>query len=249
MKVLRFLFGATLLGLFLVFVYLLMSIGSTSGSEIVDPVPGPDPEEVVETGVTAETRRLTKKENVRYLAASTTKVEETRRPPLKELSATRERYNASDMLELIKEHLDEYYTAEDIYLACCMLQTEDWVAHSQTVWSAHIWVLVNRLNQSGFEQSDSLTGLITARNQFWVDDYSEIDPEIDWIVRDVLSRSVLEGMGYPEGDVGRTLPPEYRFFNKATNSDIYNAFYARCTSDGWGEPYDPFSAPFNPYEN
>ena len=227
----RLLSGVVVLGLFLACLHLLTG-GSTMETDF-DPAPGPCIE-AAEPGVREPgVRFLIKRENVRCPTISTTEVKR----------------GASEMLEFIKEHLDEYYTAEDIYLACCMLQTEDWVAHSQTVWSAHIWTLVNRLNQPGFEQNDSLKGLLTAKDQFWVNDYSEIDPEIDWVVRDVLSRSVLEDMGYPEEDVGRTLPTEYRFFNKATNSDIYNAFYARCDSDGWGEPYDPFDAPFNPYEN
>jgi len=248
MKVLRFVYGATLLGLFLAFVYLLMGIGDINEPEMdIDPVPGPDIEETVETeALEAERRLVVKKKNIaRYLVPTNVEVD----LPQEELVTMGTGYNAPEMLELIKEHLGEYYTDEDIRLACCMLQTEDWVAHSQTIWSAHIWVLVDRLNQPGFEQNDSLTGLLTARSQFWVNEYDEIDPEIDWIVRDVLARKILEDLGYPEEDVGRTLPPEYRFFNKTTSSDIYNAFYARCNSDGWGEPYDPFDAPFNPYEN
>lgn len=150
-------------------------------------------------------------------------------------------------LEWVKEHLYLYYTDEEIRQTGQIVQAEDLIADSQTVWSAHVWVILGRVGASGFEQNDSIIGILSARNQFstYTEDSlsKEVDPRIDWIVRDVFARKILEDMGAPEEDVGRTMPATHLFFK--ASGGIYNYFYRYC----WGDQYDPFDAPHNPYDN
>lgn len=150
-------------------------------------------------------------------------------------------------LEWVKEHLYLYYTDEEIRQTGQIVQAEDLIADSQTVWSAHVWVILGRVGASGFEQNDSIIGILSARNQFstYTEDSlsKEVDPRIDWIVRDVFARKILEDMGAPEEDVGRTMPATHLFFK--ASGGIYNYFYRYC----WGDQYDPFDAPYNPYDN
>ena len=150
-------------------------------------------------------------------------------------------------LEWVKEHLYLHYTDEEILQTGQIVQAEDLIADSQTVLSAHVWVILGRVGASGFEQNDSIIGILSARNQFstYTEDSlsKEVDPRIDWIVRDVFARKILEDMGAPEEDVGRTMPATHLFFK--ASGGIYNYFYRYC----WGDQYDPFDAPHNPYDN
>lgn len=151
-------------------------------------------------------------------------------------------------LDWVKENLNKWYTDEEIRQTGCIVQAEDIIANSDTIWSAHVWCILDRVGAPGFSGNDSIIGILSAPRQF--DTYTSsnlskaVDPSIDWIVRDVFARKVLENYGAPSEVVGRTLPPEYHYFR--AGGGIYNRFW---TSWAGGAEYDPFSAPHNPYSN
>ena len=150
-------------------------------------------------------------------------------------------------LDWVKAHLLDYYTEEEILTTTLVVQGEDEMAHSKTVWSAHVWVVLGRVGTTGFEQNYSIMGILSARNQF--DAYcasclsAEPNPDIRWVVEDVFARKILEDMGRPPEEVGRTMPATHLFFK--AGGGRYNIFYRYC----WGDSYDPFDAPFNPYDD
>lgn len=150
-------------------------------------------------------------------------------------------------LEWVKNHLDKYYTDEEIRQTAAVVQAEDLMAYSQTIWSAHVWTVLNRVGRPGFAQNDSIIGILSAKNQFstYKPKYleKEINEDVLWIVKDVFARKILEKMGASEEMVGRTLPADYCFF-KASGGK-YNNFYKYC----WREIYNPFKSPYNPYDN
>ncbi len=150
-------------------------------------------------------------------------------------------------LEWIKENLNLYYTDEEIHQTALVVQGEDLMAHSQTVWSAHVWVILGRVGTTGFAQNDSIIGILSAEGQFdaYTDDNlaMEVDPEVEWIVRDVFARKILEDRGASEEVVGRTMPATHLFLK--AGGGLYNVFYRYC----WDDIYDPFDSPYNPYDN
>ena len=150
-------------------------------------------------------------------------------------------------LEWIKEHLYLYYTDDEIRLTTLIVQAEDLVAQSDTIWSAHVWVILGRVGAFGFG-ANSIIEVLSAPGQFstWCTQCLSKEPvtEVEAIVRDVFARKVLEDMGAPEWEVGRTVPATHLFFDNR-NGDLYNEFYRYC----WGDCYDPFQAPYNPYSN
>lgn len=148
-------------------------------------------------------------------------------------------------LNWVKEHLDQYYTDEEIRLTTLIVQAEDLIAHSDTIWSAHVWVILGRVGAPGFD-ANSILEVLSAPGQFstWCTKCLSVEPvpEVEAIVRDVFARKILEDMGEPEWVVGRTVPATHLFFDNR-NGDLYNEFYRYC----WGDVYDPFSSPYNPY--
>ncbi|MBR6505554.1 hypothetical protein IKT18_01785 [Candidatus Saccharibacteria bacterium] len=152
-------------------------------------------------------------------------------------------------LDWIKAHLDRYYTEEEIRQTTQIIMAEDLVAYSDTIWSAHAWVIVGRVGASGFANNDTIIGVLSAKNQFSTYTTANLsvepDPRVEWIVRDVFARKVLEDMGAPEWEVGRTVPKTHLFFDNRDDNPYYNEFYRYC----WGDIYDPFSSPYNPYDN
>ncbi len=152
-------------------------------------------------------------------------------------------------LDWVKNHLLLFYTGEEIRQTTLIVMAEDEVAHSDTVWSAHVWVIVTRVGKSGFENNSSIIGILSARNQFstYNDENlsKEPNPQIELIVRDVFARKILEDYGLPEEIVGRTMPKTHLFFDDRDSNHFYNEFYRYC----WGDIYDPFDSPHNPYDN
>ncbi|MBR3144088.1 hypothetical protein IKF12_02725 [Candidatus Saccharibacteria bacterium] len=150
-------------------------------------------------------------------------------------------------LEWIKENLYLYYTDEEIRLTTLIVQAEDLIAWSDTIWSAHVWVILGRVGAPGFG-ANSIIEVLSKPGQFstWCTKclLAEPNPEVEEIVRDVFARKILEDMGAPEWEVGRTVPATHLFFDNR-NGDLYNEFYRYC----WGDCYDPFQAPYNPYSN
>ena len=151
-------------------------------------------------------------------------------------------------LEYVKEHIYDYYTREEVRQTALIVQAEDLIAQSDTIWSAHVWVILGRVGATGFAGNDSIIGILSAKGQFstyTVANLSkEVDPRVEAIVVDVFARKVLEDLGAPEWEVGRTVPKTHLFFDNR-DGDFYNEFYRGC----WYDRYDPFSAPYNPYSN
>ena len=154
---------------------------------------------------------------------------------------------AKTKLEEIKENLNLYYTDDEILYTTLIVQAEDLVAHSQTIWSAHAWVILGRVGAPGFG-ADSIIEVLSKPGQFstWCTKclVAEPNPEVEEIVRDVFARKILEDLGFSEREVGRTVPATHLFFDNR-DGDLYNEFYRFC----WGDVYNPFSAPYNPYDN
>ena len=152
-------------------------------------------------------------------------------------------------LEWVKEHLLDYYTEEEIRQTTLIVMGEDLVAYSNTVWSAHVWVILGRVGASGFAHNDTIIGVLSAPYQFSTYTESnlskEVDPDVEWVVRDVFARKILEDNGAPEAVVGRTVPKTHLFFDNRDDNPFYNEFYRYC----WGDIYDPFDSPYNPYDN
>lgn len=146
-------------------------------------------------------------------------------------------------LQDVKQHLGTWFSETVVQQLTRMVMSEDLIACSDTIWSAHVWCALNRLDSPDF--ADDLTEILADERQFahaYTDD-DELDPRVERIVRDVLARYVLEKSGMPESIVGRTLSTGYCFFRKG--DEKYNYFYRFC----WDDRYDPFEAPFNPYDD
>lgn len=151
-------------------------------------------------------------------------------------------------LEDVIDHIYDYYTEEEISLATLVTMGEDLVAHSETIWAAHVWSYLNRIGAEGFDHNKDIMDILTS-GQY--DAYTpenmavEQDPTVRATVIDVFARKILEDMGYPPEMVGRVLPKQYTFFRYLyIPGDWYNHFY-----DAWngGNEYNPFDAPYNPY--
>lgn len=147
-------------------------------------------------------------------------------------------------LDDVKAHLNLWFSEEEIRQATLVTMAEDLIAKSQTIWAAHVWCYLNRVDSPRFKNDiisvlaspGQFTGTYTAKNLS-----KPTDPDVEWVVRDVLARHVYEAMGAPPEVVGRVLPRTHCYFKKGDGK--YNYFYEKC----WGGRYDPFSSPFNPY--
>ena len=150
-------------------------------------------------------------------------------------------------LEWIKEHLYLFYTDDEVLYTTLIVQGEDLIAQSETIWSAHVWVILGRVGAPGFG-ANSIIEVLSKPGQFstWCEKCLSAEPDsrVEAVVRDVFARKVLEDMGAPEWEVGRTIPATHLFFDNR-DGDLYNEFYRFC----WGDVYNPFSAPYNPYDN
>ena len=150
-------------------------------------------------------------------------------------------------LEWVKNNINWFYTNEEIRQTSLIVAAEDLMAYSDTIWSAHVWVILGRVGAKGFKQNGSIIGVLSAPGQFTT--YTkknlskEVVPEIEWVVRDVFARKILEEWGASPETVGRTLPATHLFFKGSGGK--YNYFYKTC----WKGRYDPFGAPYNPYGN
>jgi hypothetical protein len=155
--------------------------------------------------------------------------------------------NADEILDFINRHLGLFYTDEEIRQTTLIVQAENGGANSDTIWSAHVWVVLNRVGTKGFAQNDSIIGILSAKRQFYTYKKSNlekaVDPRVEKIVRDVFSRKILEDIGGTPKQVGRTVPSNCYFF-KASGGK-YNAFYLKC----WANRVNPFDSAYNPYNN
>ena len=167
--------------------------------------------------------------------------------PVKDYEWFRNNPDDPEALGWVKANLDQFYTAEEIRQTSLIVEAEDLVAYSYTIWAAHVWVVLNRVGAPGFKQNGSIIGVLSAPGQFTT--YKKknlekaVNSDIEWLVRDVFARKVLEDWGASPETVGRTLPATHKFF-KASGGK-YDYFYEKC----WKGRYDPFSSPFNPYDN
>lgn len=151
-------------------------------------------------------------------------------------------------LEDIVTNIATWYSEEEIDEIARMVAGENGNFESETIWSAHVWVVLNRLGKD-FAGSESITGVLYSGAFDAVTLHPEnmvkpVREDIRAVVVDVLARGIYESMGAPEEKVGRTLPEEFAFFRNEEFRDAHNHFY-----DDWngGREYDPFSAPYNPY--
>ena len=152
-------------------------------------------------------------------------------------------------LEDIVANIATWYSEEEINEIARMVAGENGNFESETILSAHVWAVLNRLGKKGFAGSESITGVLYSGEFDAVTLHPEnmvklVREDIRAVVVDVLARGIYESMGAPEEKVGRTLPEEFAFFRNEGFRDVHNHFY-----DDWneGREYDPFSAPYNPY--
>ena len=153
-------------------------------------------------------------------------------------------------LEDVKTSINLWYTNKEIDELSLMVAGEDGGFHSQTIWAADVWVVLNRIGKKGFSGADSIHNILYSGAFDAVTSHSgnmdkAVRPEIREIVVDVLARKVYEDMGAPEEIVGRVLPEEVCFFRNPDYRYEHNHYYYTWDSDA--KEYDPFTAPFNPY--
>lgn len=154
-------------------------------------------------------------------------------------------------LDDIREHIYQFVTEYEVDQTALMVDGEIGGINSKTLWSATVWSgIVNRLGKPGFSGSDSILGLLysgafTAVTVHTWKMERPVRPEIKDVVIDVYARMIYESMGAPPELVGRTVPENYCYFRNEGYRDVVNHFY-----DDWqgGNEYDPFSAPYNPYD-
>lgn len=148
-------------------------------------------------------------------------------------------------LDDIRSNIGTWFSNEEIRLVTLIVMAEDMIAYSDTIWAAHVWCILNRLDSGSFP--NTIGTILAQKGQF--DTYlpenlaKTPSPEVERIVRDVFARYVYEKIGAPEELVGRVLPSDWCFFRGEGSK--YNHFYRYC----WGDRYDPFDSPFNPYDN
>ena len=155
--------------------------------------------------------------------------------------------NGDAILCFINKHLSLFYTDEEIRQTTLVVQAENGRANSDTILSAHAWVVLNRVGTKGFANNESIIGILSAKNQFYTYRKSNlskaVDTKIETVVKDVFSRRILEKIGGTPKQVGRTVPSNCYFF-KASGGK-YNAFYLKC----WYDRISPFDSLYNPYDN
>lgn len=151
-------------------------------------------------------------------------------------------------LDYIRDHLYFWYPEQDILESTLIIQAEDLIAFSDTIWAAHAWLIVDRVGCRGFVNNQSIHAVLSDTTQFptWTAENLAAEPyePIERIVRDVFARKIFEEMGAPPELVGRVLPSNIHFFNTDGISK-YNRFYEYT----WGGEYNPFDSPYNPYDN
>lgn len=85
---------------------------------------------------------------------------------------------------------------------------QEWGNASDDKCAAVAWVILNRVDYDGY--GDTITEVITAKNQFaWFEDTPILERH-QTLARDVVTRWIIEKHGYE--NVGRTLPKKYLFF-------------------------------------
>ena len=103
--------------------------------------------------------------------------------------------------------------------------------------AAVAWVALNRVDAGGF--GEDLYEVLTSPNQFAYDPDAPVTDDLLELAWDVLYRWWAEKDG--ETDVGRTIPPEYLYFDGDGKEN-----YFRIEYQGTGEVWD-WSLP-DPYK-
>lgn len=94
--------------------------------------------------------------------------------------------------------------------------------------AAVAWVALNRVDAGGF--GDDLYQVLTRPNQFAYDPGAPVTDELYELAWDVLHRWWAEKEG--ETDVGRTIPPEYLYFDGDGKENYFRIEY-QGTGDVW----------------
>lgn len=151
-------------------------------------------------------------------------------------------------LDDVKACLNIWYSEQDVLETTLIVQAEDEIAFSDTIWAAHVWLILDRVGCDGFVNNQNIHAVLSDSSQFstWTEENlsKTPNPDIEWVVRDVFARKILEDAGAIPEAVGRVLPNDIHFFN-TDHVSKYNHFYKWC----WGGEYNPFDSPYNPYEN
>ena len=151
-------------------------------------------------------------------------------------------------LDDVKACLNIWYSEQDVLETTLIVQAEDEIAFSDTIWAAHVWLILDRVGCDGFVNNQNIHAVLSDSSQFstWTEENlsKTPNPDIEWVVRDVFARKILENAGAIPEAVGRVLPNDVHYFN-TDNVSKYNHFYKWC----WGGEYNPFDSPYNPYEN
>lgn len=149
-----------------------------------------------------------------------------------------------DPSEKISDWSDELppdlYSDADVDVIAKTVYGEALITHSDMEMAAVVWCILNRVDSEEDFFPDTIMEVVTQESQFH--GYSEsnpVDPHIEWLVRDVLDRWVLEKAG-AEG-VGRVLPKDYLYFWGDGRHNHFTTEYHAGTTWDWSAE--------NPYES
>ena len=141
--------------------------------------------------------------------------------------------------------IDEYettpYTEKDVELLAKVTYGEALVTKSDTEMSAVMWCVLNRVDCDGYACGGGIEYVVTYPHQFTgYDPSNPVTEHLEWLAKDVLDRWYAEKEG--NIDVGRTLPPDYMWFDGDGSHNTFRNDYDRKTADYWdwelGSPYE-----------
>lgn len=102
-----------------------------------------------------------------------------------------------------------YFTEDEVIIVAKLLMRECGGIPSDTEKACVVWVVCNRVDSSEFP-GDTITEIVTAKNQFAYYYNTAVTDELYELALDVLTRWNAERNG--EVSVGRVLPKDYTYF-------------------------------------
>lgn len=115
-----------------------------------------------------------------------------------------------------------YYTDDEVIMIAKLLQRECGGVSSVTEQACVAWTVCNRVDSDEFD-GDTISEVVTARDQFAYRDDTPVYDELYELAQDVLTRWNAERNG--EVSVGRVLPKDYTYFTgDGTHNYFRNAY-------------------------
>jgi hypothetical protein len=103
----------------------------------------------------------------------------------------------------------------------------------KTEQAAVIWCVLNRVDKKHGGKK-TITGVVTARNQFAYSSRTKVKKEFKLLAQDVLIRWLLEKRGVD--DVGRVLPKDYLYFAGRNGHNYFRKTYKSREYWDWSLP-------------